>query len=424
VIVYSAFTSADPIGSETPINTYVTDSQERPSIAMAADGRSVIVWQSWLQDNDNFGIFGQMLTNTGAFQGSEFKVNTYNATQQYDCDVAMNSSGAFVVTWTSYGADGNNLGVCAQRYDSSGVAQGSEFVVNSHTSGDQFGPCVAMNESGEFIIAWTDGDGQDGDQTGIFAKRYTSAGVGSAEFQVNTYTTGLQYDSSIAICGNGSFMISWGSALGDGNGYGVCARRYYSNGTAWGSEFVVNTYTASNQLFPAVAMNESGVSVVAWVSSGQDGGGYGVYAQKYNADGSAMGGEFRVNNYTSGDQSGCDVGIAPNDHFVITWYSVGQDGGGAGIYAREYTLSGTNSSEFLVNTYTSNDQYLPKVAMDALGDYTIVWYSNLQDGDEYGIYAQRYNNVLLIPEFGEIMLPVIGIVALFLLIGKLGKRRE
>jgi hypothetical protein len=365
------------------------------------------------------------LTNTGGFQGSEFPVNSYTTLGQTESDVAMNSSGDFVVTWTSYGQDTYNLGVFAQRYDSSGAAQGSEFQVNSYTTLDQFGPCVAMNESGEFIIAWTSSNPLDGDQTGVFAQRYDSSGAAQgSEFLVNSYKTSSQSNSAIAICGNGSFVIAWCSGGQDGSGYGIYAQRYYANGTAMGGEFKVNTYTSGNQVSPAIAMNESGVFVVAWASSGQDGDGYGVYAQKYTADGGTMDSEFRVNNYTSGDQSGCDVKIAPNDHFVITWHSVGQDGNGAGIYAREYTLSGTNSSEFPVNTYTTNNQYLPKVAMDALGDYTIVWYSDLQDTSSYGIYAQRFDNALIIPEFGGIALPVMGVVAVLLLIGKLGKRRE
>ena len=58
------------------------------------------------------------------------RVNTY-LTNQYGAGVAMTANGDFVVTWTSDGQDGSGQGVYAQRFNASGVAQGSEFRVNT-----------------------------------------------------------------------------------------------------------------------------------------------------------------------------------------------------------------------------------------------------------------------------------------------------
>ena len=48
-------------------------------------------------------------------------------------------------------------------------------------------------------------------------------------------------------------------------------------------------------------------------------------------------------------------------------------------------------AEFQVNTYTTDHQYEPTVAMDAHGNFVITWYSLLQDGSGYSIYAQKYD---------------------------------
>ena len=40
-----------------------------------------------------------------------------------------------VITWSSYGQDGSQSGVLAQRYNAAGVAEGGEFQVNSYTTG-------------------------------------------------------------------------------------------------------------------------------------------------------------------------------------------------------------------------------------------------------------------------------------------------
>jgi hypothetical protein len=56
----------------------------------------------------------------------------------------MDADGDFVVTWQSYGQDGDADGIYAQRYNALGVPQGGEFRVNSTTANFQTTPSVAM----------------------------------------------------------------------------------------------------------------------------------------------------------------------------------------------------------------------------------------------------------------------------------------
>ncbi len=65
-----------------------------------------------------------------------------------------------------------------------------------------------------------------------------------------------------------------------------------------GSEISVNTTTASDQVQPTVAVLADGSQVAAWASSGQDGDGCGIYAQRVDSEGRPIGGEFRVNTTT------------------------------------------------------------------------------------------------------------------------------
>jgi len=90
----------------------------------------------------------QFLSASGA--GSEFRVNTFTTGSQQTFaevpgSVAVDADGDYVVTWSSNGQDapGDN-GVYAQRYNAAGVAQGSEFRVNSTTAGGQRSSTVAM----------------------------------------------------------------------------------------------------------------------------------------------------------------------------------------------------------------------------------------------------------------------------------------
>ncbi|MFC1787327.1 hypothetical protein ACFLY8_04785, partial [Halobacteriota archaeon] len=95
--------------------------------------------------------------------------------------------------------------------------------------------------------------------------------------------------------------------------------------------------------------------------------------------------------YTTYEQMYPSVAMDADGDFVIVWMSYDQDGSYGGIYAQMYDSSGSAvDSEFQVNTYTYNSQDRPSVAMDAYGDFVITWESYGQDGSHWGIYAQMY----------------------------------
>ncbi|MEH2284126.1 MAG: cadherin-like domain-containing protein, partial [Nostoc sp.] len=263
------------------------------------------------------------------------------------------------ISWTSSGQDGFGNGIYAQRYNSAGVAQGSEFKVNSTTSNDQFNSTVAMDANGDFVISWTS-YGQDGSYDyGIYAQRYNSSGVAQGgEFQVNTTTSSNQNNSTVAMDASGDFVISWQSLVQDGFGYGIYARRYNSSGVAQGNEFRVNSTTIADQNNPTVAMDANGDFVISWTSYGQDGDNNGIYAQRYNSSGVAQGDEFQVNNTTISSQQNPTVAIAKDGDFVISWQSLGQDGDKNGIYAQLKNNSGVpptiTSGSVSALAYTEN----------------------------------------------------------------------
>ncbi|MCC7510602.1 MAG: tandem-95 repeat protein [Planctomycetes bacterium] len=387
-----------PVGAEFRVNTVTVDIQAESAVAMDADGDCVVVWMSLGQDGSGYGIYAQRYNNSGAAVGSEFLVNTFTTNDQMYPSVAMDADGDFVIAWMSSLQDGASFGIYAQRYNNSGAAVGSEFLVNTFTTSEQQCPSVAMDADGDFVIAWMS-NGQDGSGYGIYAQRYNNSGaaVGS-EFLVNTFTTNSQLYPSVAMDADGDFVVVWHSFGQDGSDYGIYAQRYDNGGATVGSEFRVNTFTPSTQVFPSLAMDADGDFVIAWMSDGQDGSSFGIYAQRYNNSGAAVGTEFRVNTFTTNDQLHPSVAMDADGDFMVAWQSFGQDGNGNGIYAQRFHNSGAAvGSEFLVNSYTNNQQSYPSVAVDADGDFVVVWTSNGQDGSGEGIYAQRYGATSVLP---------------------------
>jgi VCBS repeat-containing protein len=72
------------------------------------------------------------------------------------------------------------------------------------------------------------------------------------------------------------------------------------------------------------------------MSYGQDGFGWGVYAQRYDAGGARVGDETQVNTSTADFEQNPSVAALPRGGFVVSWMAVGQDGSGSGVYQRTF----------------------------------------------------------------------------------------
>lgn len=217
--------SGAPLGPEFLVNTYTTSRQALPAVAMNAAGAFVVAWQSLYQDGSDRGIFAQRFAPDATPVGPELAVNTFTTSFQRSASVALDGAGGFVVAWHSFGQDGDNRGIFARRFDPAGTPFGPEFQVNTFTTGPQYGPSVAMDTLGGFVVTW-DSFGPDGSSYAAVARRFdaASAPLGD-EFVVNVYTTGSEFGPVLAAQPGGSFVIVWNSPA-DGSAYGVFARRF------------------------------------------------------------------------------------------------------------------------------------------------------------------------------------------------------
>jgi len=387
-----------PLGPEFRVNTYITFQQEGGDVAFDPAGNFVIVWTDWSAHAGGNGadVLGQRYASSGASLGGEFRINSYTTGNQFlgpRSSVSCDSTGNFVVVWNSYNQDGSIFGVYAQRIASTGAPLGGEFRVNTTTIGFQFLPSVASDSVGNFIVVW--GSNAVGSDPDVFGQRYTSTGVPlGGEFRINTYTTGSQGGPTVARAASGHFVVVW-TSVHDGYGTGVFAQRYDNSGLPLGPEFRVNSFTPFFQEGPAIAADPAGNFVIAWTSLNQEGSGQGVFAQRFASTGPAMGGEFRVNTFTTSYQREPSAASDSAGNFVIAWMSYGQDGSDYGVFAQRYSNTGAPvGSEFRVNSYRTNTQYFPEVAADPLGTFVIVWTSYTQDGSLQGVYAQRYSMIV------------------------------
>jgi S-layer family protein len=407
VLLATLATAQTPAGGEFQVNTYTTGGQDSPAVGMAPDGRFVIAWRSQNIDGSGDAVAGQRYAAPGTPQGANFQVNSYTTGNQDEVAVAVARDGSFVVVWESPGQDGSAYGAFGQRYAASGSRLGSEFQVNTFTTNDQGRASVAIAPNKTFVVVWASNQ-VPGGRFETFAQRFDAAGARiGGEFQVNTYTSGYQIPvrngPALAVDAGGNFVVVWISydPVGpsqDGSLAGIFGQRFSAAGTRLGGEFQVNTYTTGFQYGPTVAMASSGTFdgnfVVAWESAGQDGSGYGVFGQRFNASGTRAGAEFRVNTYTTNDQYGSTVTADARGNFVVSWQSYTPGIISEDVMARRFASDGNpRGADFRVNTYTTNGQGNASISSDAVGNFTVAWESYRQDGNSTGVIGQRFGGL-------------------------------
>ncbi len=393
-------TVTNRLGGETRINLAEAEDQKEPAVAVAADGRYVVVWHA-KNGLDKDDVYARTYNADGTAISGDIVVANNTAKDQRNADVAIDDNGNFVVVWEH---DTENINdkwdIYARTFDINGnPLGGNEIRVNKDKLNDQLAPAVAMDNDGTFVVAWQSKTALDGKEIYIRSFDLELNDLVNDDILVNSTPDSDQTAPDVAIRSDGQFVVVWQSKNQDGDGEGIYLKRFDAGYAAIdGSDVLVNfAHTDDHQKAPAVAVNDNGQIVVAWQSEKQDDpdNSDGVYAQRFDfATGAAVGGEIAVNTETADDQSTPDVAIGEDGKFVVVWQSHGQEADdiSQGVYLQEFNADGTKLRfEEPVNTETFKDQAAPAVAMRHSSQYVVVWQSQDQDTtNDDGIYAQRF----------------------------------
>jgi RTX calcium-binding nonapeptide repeat (4 copies)/Cadherin domain len=191
-----------------------------------------------------------------------------------------------------------------------------------------------------------------------------------AEFRVNTVVANSQGRSDGARLADGSFVISWSDYSG-GTGPRIRAQRYQADGTAIGTEFTVAA-VSNSQIDSSVVGLVGGGFVVVW-----DRIGIGATARVFDANGVAIGGDFPVGTQVGSSVDRPDVTALANGGFAIAWTderTTGADTSRAGIRVQTFAANGVaTTAEALVNTVTTGAQADASITALQNGGYVVTW---------------------------------------------------
>lgn len=363
-----------------------------PSVAVTTLG-FVVVWNDKRNNFSNPDVYGQRYDAACNPQGANFKINEFSLGQQDFTNpvVDVDTSGNFLVAWQeNLGGDRELL---AQIYNQTGSPVGGNFpLIPDEGMSDQKVPEIAMNISGNFVIAWED---ERGTKPVIFAQRYDSLGNSlSVNWQVND-TNKSASSASVAIDSAGNFVVVWMSAISVYE-YHIYGCKYTSAGTPMTAEFQVDSGPADvKRIAPSVGMDASGNFVVVWEDYRNDSKYGDIYGQRYSADCTPVDSNFRISRIAGESSESPCVAMNEDGDFVVVWQE-----GRAGmpifdIYGQRFNSSGdTVGGNFQISDapMAQHQQIYPSLALHRDGNFVVVWQDSREHTYEiYDIYAQIYD---------------------------------
>lgn len=384
--------TAQLLGPEFLVNNNTGGEQLFPRLAADGTGRVVVVWNSRAADHSTRYGLGQRFEPAGTKVGPEFLVNPGLPLDNRNPVAAMDGSDAFLVIWSDFGPNDPDGGVIGQRFGWAGGAIGSEFLVNTYTTDSQYNPAIVADGTGNFVVVWSS-RGQDGSNTGVFGQRLAATGARlGPEFQVNSYTTDFQTGAVVAASGAGDFVVAWESGYFETRH--IFAQRFDPAGAKVGSEFAVSSSTTTYQAAPALAADLAGNFVVVWNDLQYPGPPESkIVGRRFDATGVALGGEFRADSIGPYPGNPAVAANATGD-FVVAWRAHAPGSAGyPGVAAQVFDAAGTRiGSELRVNANTAGAiGFYPKPAVvaNAPGTFVVAWDANNPNGDDDGVFGRQ-----------------------------------
>eukprot|EP01060_Flectonema_neradi_P010141 TRINITY_DN1726_c0_g1_i1.p1 TRINITY_DN1726_c0_g1~~TRINITY_DN1726_c0_g1_i1.p1 ORF type:complete len:1117 (+),score=250.13 TRINITY_DN1726_c0_g1_i1:52-3402(+) len=470
-----------PVGVEAAVTSELGYSQIQSSITSIPGGGYYVAWTSnGGRDGAGNGIFAQEFDASGTKVGAEFQINSAITGTQRRASIAILPSGDLVAAYESDIRDGTDFNVIYREIQRSGgvtISAGEEVEMNSFKPFKQFNAAIVAQSWG-VVVAFTS-DKQDTSKTGVYCikKEYSFPSI---PYTLEATATDDQIESDAVLLSDGSFAIVYTTTDLDRSTQSVCFQihsgfgavssevvvaadsrfgRITSSGDGYfyvGYDDVANHYfrlskydnkgnpiwtgqiadnagvdrevrsaivASSSEVFvaiksntvsyiqmdslgvpiipsavivadglttadrPSIGLLSSGEQIIVYHVDSKDGDGYGVYGAVYQPGGTQQSLNHISTDHVAGDQLDPDVIGLSDGGYAVTYVSNGQ------VIIKKYdsshvvvTIGGQTST-----VVTADGQFGSKPRLTETDSIiTIVWYS--VDNSDVGIIGQRIND--------------------------------
>jgi len=329
-----------------------------PQIALDANGNALVVWSQSDGTRDNIWAIRY---ETGNGWGLAELIEIDNAGNATRPQIAMDANGNALVVWDQ--SDGTRRNIWANRYDIDngwGVAE----LIETDNAGNAFDAQIAMNADGNAMVVWAQSDGTVGNTDfNIWAKRYeVGSGWGVAERKrIGTDNAVGANRPQVVLDADGNALAVWFEVGG------IWASRYVIDSGWGGAELITNPLDGA--AWPGIAMDAKGNALAVWRDFKD--GRHNIWANRYVVGGGWSGAELIGTDAVGAFAFDPQIAVDADGNAVALWTQ--NDRGRFSIWGSRYVVdNGWNKAE-LIEVDNAGGAFDPKIAMDASGNALAVW---------------------------------------------------
>lgn len=210
------------------------------------------------------------------------------------------------------------------------------------------------------------------------------------DVRASTFKSSTKDSVALDVDASGRTVAVWQSRRQQGGTYGIYARRFDSDGSPLTAEVEINLNTRSHQGTPGVALDADGTAWLAWTSHGQDGDEGSVIARRFDAGLDSSTNEVLVNEVTAGNQTEVRIDSDGKGNAVVVWTSELEGSESRHVFARRLGPDGAVRGEALrVDADDLGTNGSPTVAMAEDGSFTVLWTRLGEDHMSRGVFGRR-----------------------------------
>lgn len=332
-----------------------------PAVARLANGDTVFAWTLTLGNSDVGTILARRFDATGApIDAVPFTIPVEDAPHE-TVQLGADDQGGFVAVWHRFDNFDNEVeGLRGRIYGADGLPAGDSFVIQTFPNASQVHPSLAVRGDGFFVVVW-ETTVADGDSSGVAGRLFDADGNGiGPEFIVNAITEGRQDRPQVAMDAAGNFAAVWGTE-------GLFFRLFEADGTPRTGDIEIVPSVQVARRAHGLAMGDDGTFMVAYSVGALAG-------RIFDADGNDLTGELILSESPTFLKKRPSIAVDADNNFQVIWQDDGSDGSGDGIFTRAFDVDGNPlGPEIGLTRITASNQRFGAVDIGADGIPVFAW---------------------------------------------------
>lgn len=358
-------------------NTHTISTQDEPSVDVAADGSTRVVWQSRRQQSAADGVYVRHFSPTGELVGEEAALNTLRGTDQNQPAVVTSADFKWAA-WESRGPDGGSR-VFLRRLDHA-VEHRVTVSEKADPIFEQRAISLAAGQLGGVVATWV---ASDGARTRARIRTFDSDGKPMAP------GIDLGEASVVAVASDTHGVVAvWQDPQS----------RLFAQRLDWGSGLVGQAVRIDDAgglaIEPTIATGAGGCAVV-WMNMATGGVHYDVHMRRLGANASPLAPSSILSDGAYWN-SGASVGCFDDGRIAVAWNAEDMDSSASQVTLRIVDVDGEPGPAFEVGAGRLRvADGRPGIAVGPDGRIALAWSGDAGLGDRTGVHL-----TMLVPDRG------------------------